>query len=244
VHEVLTGGALEEGVHDLRLGHARELRAALGETPYEVPERLAGLLGAHAQVPGVSRAHVSAHKGTDQIIPVVDLACRQMLKPCSRRVGEVQGQVTDDDLVSGGSAQLACQAVVIEPYTWVRLPVVFVDRRGLAEALGEARRADLPAKHASSRGLRRRRAVLSAVVAPTPPGVVACRRPRLHVACPPGIDDVASVTVLGLSARVKDPLSGRRAPWVGGPFRRATHVHRCFGALRAPVVVDGENPST
>jgi hypothetical protein len=47
-HEVLVGGALEEGVDDLRLSHARELRAALGEASYEVPERLAGLLCARA----------------------------------------------------------------------------------------------------------------------------------------------------------------------------------------------------
>jgi hypothetical protein len=37
-HEVPAGRALEEGVHDFGLGHARELRAALEETPYEGPE--------------------------------------------------------------------------------------------------------------------------------------------------------------------------------------------------------------
>jgi hypothetical protein len=78
-----------------------------------------------------------------------------MLKTRPRQVGEVQQQVADDDLVGGGSAQLAHQAVVVEPYAGVRLPVVLVDRRGLAEALREARRA-----------------VLSAVIAPSPPGVV------------------------------------------------------------------------
>jgi hypothetical protein len=36
-HEVLARSALEEGVHNLGLGYARELRAALGEAPYEVP---------------------------------------------------------------------------------------------------------------------------------------------------------------------------------------------------------------
>jgi hypothetical protein len=132
----------------------------LGEAPYEVPERLAGLLGACAQILGVSRAHVRAlevpHDGADQIIPVVDLAGRQVLEPRPRRVGEVQVEVTDDDLVGGGPAQLACQEVVIEPYAGVRLPVVLVDRCGLAEALGEARRADFLAEHAGSRWLRRR----------------------------------------------------------------------------------------
>jgi hypothetical protein len=43
-------------MHDFGLSYARELRAALEEVPYEVPERLAGLLGTCAQIPGVSRA--------------------------------------------------------------------------------------------------------------------------------------------------------------------------------------------
>jgi hypothetical protein len=46
----------------------------------------------------------------------------------------------------------------------------------------EARRADLPAEHTGSRRLRRRRAVLPAIVAPTPSRVVARRCPRLRVA--------------------------------------------------------------
>jgi hypothetical protein len=37
-HEVPAGRALVEGVHDLRLGYARELRTTLGEALYEVPE--------------------------------------------------------------------------------------------------------------------------------------------------------------------------------------------------------------
>jgi hypothetical protein len=54
----------------------------------------AGLLGACAQIPGVSRAHVHAlevpHEGADQIVPVMNLAGRQVLVPRSRRVSEVQ----------------------------------------------------------------------------------------------------------------------------------------------------------
>jgi hypothetical protein len=65
--------------------------------------------------------------------------------------------------------------------------------------------------------------------------VVARRRSRLRVACSSGVDDVASVTVLGLPARVEDPLLDRRAPWVGGAFRCASRVYRRLGALRAPV---------
>jgi hypothetical protein len=45
-HKVPTGGALEEGMHDLRLSNARELGIALGKTSYEVPQRHTGLLSA------------------------------------------------------------------------------------------------------------------------------------------------------------------------------------------------------
>jgi hypothetical protein len=45
-------------VHNLGLGHARELSTTLGGASYEVSEQLAGLLGARTQVPGVSRVHV------------------------------------------------------------------------------------------------------------------------------------------------------------------------------------------
>jgi hypothetical protein len=98
-------------VHDLGLCDAREPRAALGEAPYEVPERLAGLLGAGAQVPGVPRVYVRAlevaNERVDKVVPIVDLAGRQVLKPRPRRVGDVLGEVADDDFVAGGSAQLA-----------------------------------------------------------------------------------------------------------------------------------------
>jgi hypothetical protein len=151
----------------------------------------------------------------------------RLFTPSRRHQGpfKVQRQVADDDLVGGGSAQLACQAIVVEPHTGVRLSHVIVDRRGLAKALRKARRADFPAEHTGSWGLRHRQAVLSAVIAPTSSWVVAYRCPRLRVARPPGVDDVASVTVLGLPASVKNPLLDRRAPLVGGLPRRAARVY-------------------
>jgi hypothetical protein len=75
---------------------------------------------------------------------------------------------------------------------------------------------DLPAEHAGSRGLRRRRAILLAIVASTPSRVVACCRPRLRFSRPSGVDDVAGVAVSGLPTRVEEPILGRRAPRVAG----------------------------
>jgi hypothetical protein len=84
-------------VHNLGLRHAWELRAALGEAPYEVPERLAGLLGAGSQVPGVPRVHVRALEVADeraaQVIPVVDLAGRQVLEPRRAESARCRGRL-------------------------------------------------------------------------------------------------------------------------------------------------------
>jgi hypothetical protein len=102
------------------------------------------------------RALEISHERADQVVPVVYLSGQQVLEPCSRRVSEMQGEVADDNLVAGGSAQLTLQAVVVEPHTGIRHPIVLDDCRGLAETLGEGCRADLPAEHTGSRGLRRR----------------------------------------------------------------------------------------
>jgi hypothetical protein len=45
-HMVPAGCALEDGVHDLELSHARDFSTTLGKAPYEVPKRLTRLLGA------------------------------------------------------------------------------------------------------------------------------------------------------------------------------------------------------
>jgi hypothetical protein len=159
-----------------------------------------------------------------------------VFEPHPGQVREVQRQVADDDLVGGGAAQLVRQAVVVEPDMRIRLPCVLDDRCGLAEALREARRADLSAEHTGSRGLWGRRAILAAVVAPAPSWVVAYHRPRLRIAHPAGIDDVAGVTILGLSARVKDLLPDRHSTLVGRLPRRTACVNRRFRTLPSAVI--------
>jgi hypothetical protein len=76
-----------------------------------------------------------------------------------------------------------------------------------------------------------------------PPGYRSARpveggrhRPRLRVACPSGVDDFVGVAILGLPARVKESLLGRRAPRVGRTLRCTSRMHRWLGALRTPVV--------
>jgi hypothetical protein len=105
----------------------------------------------------------------------------------------------------------------------------------LAEALGERRCADLSAEHTGPWGLRRRGAVLVAVVASTPPRVVAHCCSRVRPACALGVDDVAGVAIQR-PACVKEPLLGRRASWVGGSPCRPSCVDRGLASRCSSVV--------
>jgi hypothetical protein len=111
-HEVPTGRALEEGVHDLRLSHAQEFSTALGKVSYEVPERFVGFwVHARKSQEFPRRRYVPWKFPTNvrtQVIPVVDLTGRQVLEPRPGRVCEMQWQVADDYFIGGGAAQLAC----------------------------------------------------------------------------------------------------------------------------------------
>ena len=95
--------ALEEGVDDLDVGDAGELGALLGEAPHVVAQGLIGLLSTPFEVPRVPRAHVCAleiaHEDLDQVGPVVDLICGQMLEPRSCGISKVKRKVADDDRV-------------------------------------------------------------------------------------------------------------------------------------------------
>jgi hypothetical protein len=52
------------------------------------------------------------HLGADQVGQVMDHALREVLKPCSGRIGQVEWQVADDEQVIFRPAQLTCQMVV------------------------------------------------------------------------------------------------------------------------------------
>jgi hypothetical protein len=76
----------------------------------------------------------------------------------------------------------------------------------------------------------------AAIVASATPGVVAHRRSRFRVACSASIDDVAGVTVLSLSTRIKDPLPDRRSALVGRLPSRAASMNRRFQAWHTTVI--------
>ena len=129
-----------KGSYDFGVLHAGELGALLGEMPDVTPQRLVGLLTTPSEIPGVPRVHICAldvsHESLDQVGPVVDLVGRKMLQPRACRICEMQRKVANDDGIISRTAQLACQAVVVEPEPGIRLSRVFDEGGGLSKAWG------------------------------------------------------------------------------------------------------------
>ena len=129
-----------KGTNDFEVLDAGELSALLGEASDVIPQGLVRLLTAPSEIPRVPEMHVCAlevsNESLDQVGPVVDLVGRKMLKPCSGRVCEVQRKVADDNRVVTRAAQLARQAVVVEPEPGVRLSRVLGEGDGLPKAGG------------------------------------------------------------------------------------------------------------
>jgi hypothetical protein len=79
--------------------------------------------------------------------------------------------------------------------------------------------------------------ILAAVVTSVLPGVVAYHRPCLLIARSAGVDDVVGITVLSLSARIKNPLHDRHSVLVGRLPYHAVCMDGCLLALRTTVIL-------
>ena len=66
----------------------------------------------------------------------------------------MQRKVATDDGIVSRTAQLARQAVVIEPEPGIRLSRVLGEGGGLAKARGKQSSTDFPAEHTGARRLR------------------------------------------------------------------------------------------
>jgi hypothetical protein len=68
---------------------------------------------------GVPRAHIGSlevtHKDLLQVRPTSNLVGREVLQPCTCRVGKVQGEVVDDEGVTICTVSLTSKPVVLEP---------------------------------------------------------------------------------------------------------------------------------
>jgi len=94
----------------------------------------------------------------------MDLVRRKMFKPNLRRVREVEGEVSDDEIIHLRPAGSTSKAIVIEPKAGIRLLGVLGDVGGRTVPLRYVRATDVDAEDSGARGLRAYAAVLVAVV--------------------------------------------------------------------------------
>jgi hypothetical protein len=236
------------------VGRAWELGVALGEALYVLAKSLPRLLLAVAQLPLLARVHVRALEVADedstQVGPVVDLVARQVLEPCAHKVAELERQVLDDEEIVGRSTSVAYEQVVLEPYTWVGVPIVSRHIGRSPEARRELRVVEAPAKspRTSLVWCPAMLTVVIAVVAPTASTVIVVARAFIAIvldalSLSSGLDGVLGVTFgpeSTLDRRYRGPDSlpmplvlGRRQIQAVGGWRSSPPALRALARGRA-----------
>jgi hypothetical protein len=144
--QLLAGGSGEEGHDHVEVGDIGEFGALPREAPDVIPEGFTWFLLATPEVPHVAGAHVGPLKVSlehpHEIVLVVDLSRWEILEPGSGGVREEQGELSNDDLVISGPAQLTCQAEIGEPKFRFGLAVVLGESHGRAKPSREHRLPD------------------------------------------------------------------------------------------------------
>ena len=91
MNQGLAGGPRQEDSYDVGTGDVRQLIALPGEAPNVPMEGFSGLLSVVFETPRVPRTLVRAlevpHEDLFQVCPTLDYVGRNVLQPCSRRIG-------------------------------------------------------------------------------------------------------------------------------------------------------------
>ena len=90
-----------------------------------------GLLSVVLEIPWVPMALVCAleisHEDLFQVRPTLDSVGRKVFQPCSRRIGQEQWKVADNEIVIICSTGMASKPIILEPQFGVCFPRVFWD---------------------------------------------------------------------------------------------------------------------
>ena len=87
-----------------------------------------------------------SYEDLSQVCLAVDLVPREMFKLGLCRVREVEGEVSDDEIMLLHPASLAGKAIVVEPKAGIRLPGVLGDVGGRTVPLRYMRTTDVGAE--------------------------------------------------------------------------------------------------
>jgi hypothetical protein len=137
MYEQLVGRSHYEGVDHIGDLHIGKVVALLGEAANVLAESFTRFLPAVVKLPGVTWVHVRAlevvEEHATEVTPGVDAARWQVLDPNVHAVGEVEGEVLDDEKLILGSPCQAHHAIVLQPDARVSVPRVLGEVRRQSE---------------------------------------------------------------------------------------------------------------
>ena len=118
MNQGLAGGPRQEGSYNVGVGDVRRLVALSGEAPDVPIKSFPKLLLAVFKIPWVPRTRVCAlkvsHEDLFQVRPTLDSVGRKVFQPCSRRIGQEQWKVADNEIVIIRSTGLASKPIILE----------------------------------------------------------------------------------------------------------------------------------
>ena len=131
MNQGLVGGPKQESSYNVGVNDIRQLIALPGEAPDVLMKSFPGLLSVVFEIPQVPRMHVCAlnvsHKDLFQVRPTLDFVGRKVFQQCSRRIGQEQWEVADNETVTIHSTSLPSKPIILEPQSGVHFPEVFRD---------------------------------------------------------------------------------------------------------------------
>ena len=119
MNQGLVGGPEQESSYDVSIGEVGQLVALPGEAPDVPTKGFLGLLSVVFEIPWVPWMRVCAqevsHEDLFQVRPTLDFVGRKVFQPRSRRIGQEQWKVADNEIVIIRSTGLASKPVILEP---------------------------------------------------------------------------------------------------------------------------------
>ena len=131
MNQGLTGGPRQETSYNVSIGDVRQLVALPGEASNVPTKGFSGLLSVVLEIPWVLRTLVRAlevpHEDLFQVRPTFDSVGRKVFQPWSRRIGQEQWKVADNEIVIICSTVLETKLIILKLQSRVHFPGVFWD---------------------------------------------------------------------------------------------------------------------
>ena len=119
MNQGLASGPRKKSSYNVVVGDIRQLVALLGEAPDVPMKGFSGLLSIVFEISWVPRMRVCAlevsHEDLFQVLPTLDSVGRKVFQPLSRRIGQEQWKVADNEIVIIRTTDLVGKLIILEP---------------------------------------------------------------------------------------------------------------------------------